>query len=134
MIGSGNMVTGQAFDPSFSYALATLRNPTSGQKVYPDLGAGQAVSTFNSLPAAVSNTVSARPETAGNHVGAIVGDFATRLRWGIQRELPVHSIEYGDPDGLGDLKRFNQIALRLEVLYAWWVDPTAFAVVENATP
>ena len=30
-------------------------------------------------------------------------------------------IEYGDPDGGGDLKRNNQIAFRAEVVYGWGI-------------
>ena len=30
-------------------------------------------------------------------------------------KIPVTKIEYGDPDGLGDLKRKNEFALKVEV-------------------
>ena len=39
----------------------------------------------------------------------------------------------GDPDGVGDLKSLNQIALRAEVVYGWAVmDLNAFATVKDA--
>jgi hypothetical protein len=39
-------------------------------------------------------------------------------------------IEYGDPDGLGDLQRQNQIALRAEVVYGVGImDLNAFAKI-----
>lgn len=47
--------------------------------------------------------------------------------------MPVEVIEFGDPDGLGDLKRQNQLALRLEVVYGWGVmDLDGFATVKDA--
>lgn len=134
VIADGYGVSGMALDPSASFALASML--TGGEKVrkYPELGLGQGIASFLGVPASVSTTVSSQPEAADNDIKAIVGDFAGGIRWGIQRAIPVNTIEYGDPDGLGDLKRNNQIALRAEVLYAWYVDPARFAVVENATP
>ena len=58
-----------------------------------------------------------------------VGDFSG-IRWGIQREIGLEVIEYGDPDGGGDLKRNNQVAFRAEVVYGWGIASLdAFAVV-----
>ena len=72
------------------------------------------------------------PEAADTKVKAIVGDWDL-LRWGVQKRVPVEKILYGDPDGLGDLKRANQIALRLEVVYGWAVmDLDGFATVNDA--
>ena len=60
---------------------------------------------------------------------AIIGQWDL-LRWGVQKSIPVELIKFGDPDGQGDLKRKNQIALRLEVVYGWGVmDLDGFAVV-----
>lgn len=130
------MVTGAAFDPKFTWALSELRRKegtgdTSDQR-YPQLGFGTSTSEFNSIPVAQGNTVSATPEAADTKVRAIVGDFTNGLRWGIQRELPVELIQYGDPDGQGDLKRKNQVALRLETVYAWYVFTDRFALVKEA--
>ena len=84
------------------------------------------------VPAAQGNTVSGVPEASDTGVRAIVGDFINGIRWGVQRELPIELIRYGDPDGQGDLKRKNQIALRLEIVYGWYVFADRFAVVEDA--
>lgn len=129
-------VTGAAFDPRFSRALSTLKikagdQPTS-QRRYPELGFGNNIESFMGLPVAMGTTVSAAPEATDTKVRAIVGDFTNGVRWGIQRDLPVELITYGDPDGQGDLRRKNQVALRLEVVYGWWVDPSKFAVVKAA--
>jgi hypothetical protein len=52
----------------------------------------------------------------------------------VQRQVPIEVIRFGDPDGSGDLKRQNQIALRLEVVYgAAIMDTNAFAVIEDAS-
>lgn len=90
------------------------------------------VSSFNGVAASTSNTVSGRPEAADTKVKAIMGDFQGGIRWGVQRDLPLEVITYGDPDGQGDLKRKNQIALRLEIVYGWYVFTDRFAVVEDA--
>jgi HK97 family phage major capsid protein len=130
---------GIAFDPSFAYKLATTRD-SQGRKLYPELGTGLAATSYEGLNAAVSTTVSA-PEatisggayaTTNPNVKAIVGDF-TAIRWGVQREVPIEIIRFGDPDGSGDLKRANQIALRAEVVYGTAImDTDAFAVIKDA--
>ena len=67
------------------------------------------------------------PEIADSKIRAIVGDWANGLRWGVQRNIPVTLIDRGDPDGQGDLARKNQIALRLEIVYGWYVFIERFA-------
>lgn len=131
------MVTGAAFDPKFSWALSELRRKdgagdTSDQR-YTQLGFGTNVSEFLGVPVAQGNTVSATPEATDTKVRAIVGDFMNGVRWGIQRQLPVELIQFGDPDGQGDLKRKNQVALRLETVYAWYVFTDRFALVKEAS-
>ena len=122
-----------AFDPSHAWTLATARY-SDGRKKYPDLGFGTSISNFEGLRVSVSSTVSGQPETTDTKIRAILGDFG-QIRWGVQRRVPVETIRFGDPDGQGDLKRKNQIALRLEIVYGWAImDLDAFAVIENATP
>ena len=140
VIADGYVPNGIALDPSYAWTLATARY-NDGRKKYPDLGFGTSISAFEGLNASVSSTVSA-PEaviTGGEYnstnpnITAILGDF-TQIRWGVQRNIPVEKIVYGDPDGLGDLKRSNQIALRGEVVFGWVVmDLDAFSVIKNAT-
>jgi hypothetical protein len=128
-------VNGAAFDPRFSWELSELKKrdgsgETSDQR-YPQLGFGTAVTDFKGIPVAQGDTVSGTPEAVDTKVRAIVGDFQNGIRWGVQRELPIEIIRYGDPDGQGDLKRKNQIALRLEIVYGWYVFADRFAVVED---
>lgn len=132
-LDTGVQVTGAAFDPKFSWSLANLMvkdgaGVTSTPR-YPQLGLGADVTSFLGVPVAVGSTVSGLPEAADTKVRAIVGDFTGGIRWGIQKELPVELITYGDPDGQGDLKRKNQIALRLEIVYGWYAFVDRFAVI-----
>ena len=132
VIADGYVPNGIAFDPTYSWTVATSRY-TDGRKKYPELGYGQNITSFEGLRAYSSSTVSGAPEIAtASNLKAIVGDWSL-LRWGVQKNIPVELIKFGDPDGQGDLKRKNQIALRLEVVYGWGVmDLDGFATVKDA--
>ena len=132
VIADGYVPNGIAFDPTYSWTVATSRY-ADGRKKYPELGFGQNVTAFEGLRAYSSSTVSGLPEISANsNIKAIVGQWDL-LRWGVQVAVPVELIEFGDPDGQGDLKRKNQIALRMEVVYGWGVmDLDGFATVKDA--
>lgn len=131
VIAADAIPNGIALDPSYAWQIATARY-TDGRKKFPDLGLGINVTSFEGLRASVSNTVSGRPEAADTGVRGIVGDFNQGIRWGIQRQLPFTVIPYGDPDNAGrDLKGHNEVALRMEVVYAWYVFVDRFAVIET---
>jgi HK97 family phage major capsid protein len=129
--GEGWDVNGIALSKPEAFKLATTRDK-QGHPLYPELGYGTAITSFKGIKATVTTTVNAPEAATATGVEAIVGDFAGGIYWGVQRELPLELISYGDPDGLGDLKRHNQIAYRLEVMYAWHVDQSRFAVVKAA--
>lgn len=132
VIGSGYNPAGLAMDPSLSFNIATQKD-TDGRRLYPELGFGQAVTNFLGMKTAVSDTVSAKNEikTTNNLIG-IVGQFDA-VRWGVQRSIGAHLIEFGDPDGLGDLQRANQIALRAEIVYGIGImDMKAFALIKKS--
>lgn len=130
VIADGYTPTGIAFDTSYAWTTATSRY-ADGRKKYPELGLGANVTTFEGLQASTSNTVSGQPEGADLKVKAFVGDWSL-LRWGVQKNVPIHLIEYGDPDGQGDLQRQNQIALRAEIVYGWAImDLDGFAKVQD---
>jgi hypothetical protein len=131
VIADGYIPNGVAFDPTYAWTVATARY-SDGRKKFPELGYGANLSSFEGLNAYSSSTVSATPEATNTNVKAIVGQWDL-LRWGVQRNVPVELIKFGDPDGQGDLKRKNQIALRLEVVYGWAVmDLDGFATVKDA--
>lgn len=138
---AGYDVNGLALTPSLAFDIANLSD-TTGRPLYPELGLGANVTSFKGLPTVATTTVAA-PEFAAPgegenytvpNVSAIVGDWTNGLYWGVQRTLPVQYITSGDPDGQGDLNRLNQVALRLEMVYAWYVFPERFAVVEGDAP
>lgn len=132
-------VNGIAIDPKISWDLANLQTKLangdpSGTQRYPNLGFGTDITNLFGVPTAQGNTVSGTPEATDTGVRAIVGDFQNGIRWGVQRDLPVELIRFGDPDGQGDLKRKNQIALRLEIVYGWYVFVDRFSKVVAGTP
>jgi len=123
--------TGIGLDAGYAFDLAT-ETYDDGRERNPGLGFGGNIGAYKGLSVATSNSVSGRPEAADTGLRALVGDF-TQVQWGFQRRIPVHTIEYGDPDGNGDLQRNNQIAYRAEaVLYVAIFDLDAFAAVEVA--
>ncbi len=132
VIADGSNPNGIALDPSYAWQISTARY-ADGRKKFPDMGLNVDVSTFEGISSSVSNTVSGRPEAADTGLRGIVGDFNEGIRWGIQKELPFQVIPYGDPDNSGrDLAGHNEVALRLEIVYAWYVFADRFAVIEAA--
>lgn len=128
-------VNGFAIDPRLTWALADLQTKNadgspSGLQRYPQLGLGTGINSFLGINTAQGDTVSGQPEAAKDTgVRGILGDFQNGIRWGVQRNLPLELIRFGDPDGNGDLKRRNQIAIRMEIVYGWYVFTDKFALV-----
>lgn len=126
-VSSKSDVNGIAFANTAAAKLASITE--NGVQVYPSLGKfGLNVEGFEGLNAASSKEL-------GDYNGAqlIVGDW-NALRWGVAAEMPVELIKFGDPDGQGDLKRYNQVALRYEVIFGFGIaNPEAFAIVANAS-
>ncbi|WP_144627610.1 phage major capsid family protein [Arthrobacter woluwensis] len=137
VIADGFAPTGIALTRGYAHAFTTERYP-DGRKKFPELGMGLNINTLAGLRAAVSTTVQGKArdaDTTDNKVRAIVGDFDEGIRWGIQKEIPFQVIPYGDPDNTGrDLKGHNEVALRMEIVYAWYVYADRFAVIEDVTP
>lgn len=131
ILSDGYMTTGVAFDPALSTAIAAQRDK-QGRKLYPELGFGTRIDSYQGLDAAVSDSVSAKREAAAaTDILGVVGDFDA-FKWGIQRDIAAEVITYGDPDGLGDLRRNNQIAIRAEIVYGIAImDPEAFALIKS---
>lgn len=124
--------TGVAIDPTWGKGFRTLRD-TNGRRIFPDFNLAPGVSDLDGYRASVSDTVSASQEAQSpTGVKAFVGDYS-QIVWGIQKEIGVEKILYGDPDGQGDLKRNNQIALRAEIVYGWVIgDLSSFAKIVDA--
>lgn len=124
-----NGITGIAMSPNFGAALGAMKMADSHAAMYPEFRFGGNPSTFaGGLACDINNTVNFNAGTDE----AIVGDFANMFRWGYAERMKFEIITTGDPDGLGDLKRYNQIVLRAEAYIGWGIlDPDAFARIVN---
>lgn len=95
---------------------------TDKVKKYPEFAFGATPGTLGSMQLDTNATVESDK--------ALIGDFSA-FKWGIAKEIPLETIEYGDPDGQGDLKALNQVVLRSEAFIGWGIlDPAAFAIVK----
>lgn len=120
----GVNVTGIVMAPTFSAAMAKVK--VQGVTQYPEFRFGGRPASFAGNTLSINNTVSFG--SAPDH--AIVGDFQGAFKWGYCEQIPMEIIQYGDPDGQGDLKRKNQIVLRAEAYIGFGIlDPAAFARV-----
>lgn len=102
-------ITGIAMAPAFGAALAQIK--VNGVAQYPEFRFGGKPASFAGYGIDINNTVQFG---TGTNDMAIVGDFQNAFKWGYAANLPLEVIEYGDPDGQGDLKRKNQVVLRAE--------------------
>lgn len=120
------IVTGIAMAPVFGSNLGAMKTKDSNLPMYPEFRFGANPATFGGMASDINNTVS----FGSSKDRAIVGDFANAFKWGYAENIPLEIIEYGDPDGQGDLKRTNQIVLRAEAYIGWGIlDKNSFALV-----
>lgn len=112
---SEGVATGMALAPAFASALGKIK--ANGIKLYPEFAFGGNPQSFAGMGSDVNTTVSFKNSSDL----AIIGDFANAFKWGYAENVPLDIIEYGDPDGLGDLKRTNQIVLRAEAYIGWGI-------------
>ena len=125
-------VNGIALDRAFANEIRKLRVEATGAKMYPEVNLSLQPGTLDGIRAVTSGNVGGAALGATTGVKAIIGDWSL-VKWGMARQLGVERIEYGDPDGLGDLKRYNQVAFRVEAAFSWAVlDPLGFAVLKAA--
>lgn len=113
--------TGVALSPATRGAIAKLT--ANGARKYPEFAFGATPNTLGAMSLDTNATV--------NTDNAIVGDFKNAFKWGIAKQLPMDIIEYGNPDGQGDLKAQNQVVIRSEAYIGWAImDADAFAIVK----
>lgn len=116
---------GLAIDKTFAGELAKIK--VNGVPQYPELQWGANPERIKGVASDVNSTVSAVSTQHG-----YMGDFENAFRWGYADIINFEVIEFGDPDGNGDLKRYNQVYLRAEAWYGWAIlDGTAFARIEE---
>lgn len=124
-------ITGVALSRTTANAMRSART-SGGERIFPDVPANLRVGSLDGIAAAVSNTVNGALAATATKVLAIMGDFDL-IKWGMVRDMTAELIEYGDPDGAGDLKRYNQVAYRTEACFAYAVlDAAGFAVLKSA--
>lgn len=124
------IVTGIAMSPTMGAALGKMKMTDSHAAMYPEFRFGGNPAAFGALASDINNTVSFGTD---NPLRAVVGDFANCFKWGYAENIPLEIIQYGDPDGQGDLKRTNEIVLRSEAFIGWGIlDPSAFALIKAA--
>lgn len=109
------VITGIAMATEFASALSKIKANNVSQ--YPEFRFGANPATFAGIPSDVNNTMA----FGTSKDEAIVGDFANAFRWGYAANVPLEIIQYGDPDGQGDLKQQNQIVLRAEAYVGWGI-------------
>ena len=127
---AGREVTGLALSPTAGSALAALK--VNGVAQFPEFRFGQNPDAFYGMNSDVNSTVSVTGAATGSETDhVIVGDFQNAFKWGYAKNIPLEVIAYGDPDGLGDLKRSNEVVLRAEAYIGWGIlDPASFARVK----
>lgn len=133
LLANSYVPNGVIIDPQ--YALA-MRKETykDGRRRFPELGLDMhSTSYVDGVQAAVSTSVSGKPEIKeDSKLLGVFGDFSM-FKWGIVNSFPIETITYGNPDGAGDLKQMHQIVLRASAYVGWVViDPNAFVKVVTA--
>lgn len=131
-------INGIALSRKFASNLRKIRVENTGLRLYPEIPLNLKAGVLDGINAVTSNTVDAsglRDTMAGsmitNKAAAIMGDFSL-IKWGMVRDITSEIIEYGDPDGGGDLKAYNQVAYRTESMLAFAIlDTKGFATLTN---
>ena len=103
IMAADGAVTGMALSPEMASALAKIK--TNGVVQYPEFRFGGNPGVFAGIPCDVNNTLAFNDSKDL----AIIGDFKNAFKWGYAENVPIEIIEYGDPDGLGDLKKKQKI-------------------------
>ena len=131
-VDPGYSISGIGLSKAYASSLRKVRVKNTGLRMFPEIPINLNTGVVDGLAAATSNTVSGTLAKTATKVLAVMGDF-NLIKWGIVRDINLETIETGDPDGLGDLKRLGQIAYRAEVVYSYAViDPKGFAVLKSA--
>ena len=133
ILGNEKEVNGVAMSALFGQYMAAVK--VNGVVQYPEFRFGGKPAAFAGMGVDVNTTVNKKLSAATSRDLGIVGDFANAFRWGYAKNIPLEIIEFGDPDGQGDLKRQNQIELRSEAYIGWGIlDGASFCrIVDTVT-
>lgn len=133
LAGVGYTAQHIALSPALAHKFNSTRD-LDGRRLYdsfsPVQGTTSSIEGLKSTVAqAVSGNILTGDRAALKNTQAFVGDFSA-IKWGIVTDLGLQKIEYGDPDGQGDLMRTNEIAFRVEAHYGFGIaDTDAFVRV-----
>lgn len=132
IVGKDRYTTGMALAPTFATAMGNLKEKKDSRvPMYPEFRFGGAPAAFGGMKVSVNPTV----VFGDSPDECIMGDFSGAFKWGYAQNVKTEMIEFGDPDGLGDLKRTNEIVLRAEAYIGWGIiDPDSFVRIVNAAP
>lgn len=124
------VASAMALSPAFAASIGKIKDrKDSNVKLYPEFAFGGRPESFNGLKVDVNNTVNFSNEQAVCYIG----DFENAFKWGYAKDLPMKVIEFGDPDGQGDLQYTNEVVLRAEAYIGFGVvDPDAFSKIVKA--
>ena len=121
-----NDVTGYALSKGFGADLGNYKE--NGVSQYPEFKMGANPGKLVGTACDINSTVNKGNDKAL----AYVGDFENAFRWGYADQIPMEVIQYGNPDGLGDLKQSNEVVLRAEAWVGWGIlNKDAFARIEK---
>jgi HK97 family phage major capsid protein len=131
ILGNERDVNGVAMSALFGQYMAAVK--VNGVVQHPEFRFGGKPAAFAGMGVDVNTTVNKKLSAATSRDLAIAGDFANAFRWGYAKNIPLEIIEFGDPDGQGDLKRQNQIELRSEAYIGWGIlDGASFCRIVDA--
>lgn len=134
-------INGVAIAKTYANALRKIRVENTMVRMFPEIPLSLKVGGLEGIAAACSGTVNGRlvntgtaqSPVYGTDVLGVMGDFSL-IKWGMVRDMRAELIEFGDPDGAGDLKRYNQVAYRTEAVLAFAVlDASAFSILHSGT-
>lgn len=120
VLKSGYAAKGIAADVLFDDAMTKVRDKNN-RKMYENGVNGYR--GLNSVTGFVKGT---------SDIEAVVGDFSS-FKWGVQKEIPMQVIQFGDPDNTGrDLAGHNEVFVRAEVVYGVGImDLDAFCLIKD---
>lgn len=126
-------VTGLALDRMYANTLRKQRNKYTGAREFSEITLSLNPGSVDGISTVTSGAVSGKrlsPTPTG--IQAIMGCWDL-LKLGIIENIGVKEIRYGDPDGKGDLQRYNQVAYRTELVFLTAnLDPKGFSVLRSS--
>ena len=116
-----------ALTGGLAVGFSAARSTSTEQPLYSNFLLGTELGSAEGLRTSVSDTVALYSQGAKTTLG-FLGDFSA-IRWGVVKSMGLKVIEYGDPDGQGDLQNLNEVVFRAEIIYAVGVERGGLPIV-----